>query len=456
MVQQPKALFLLAFTQAWESFSYYGMRALLVLYLISEQGYGEKKAFALYALYTCLVEFGAFLGGFCADRFTGLRNAVILGGMAICMGHLALAFADQEPLFFFGLGAIICGAMIFRGNLKALVGALYTEGDPAREAGFTLFYVGINLGGFSATVACAAVAAIWGWHAGFALAAIGMVIGMLLFCTLYRSDAAEELPASKKNLAMAIFTLMGGACIVATLLTYAQQMQVIMLPLTLLSLAFIMKILWKDLIPSRTTLMALLALLVLFFTCEELMGSQLIVFSENQIDRLLLGWEIPSSALTAVNPLVIIAAGPLLSHLLQKKGMKLNVRVGIAFLCLGSAFMLLYQAAALQNGTAVEMILCFSAIALGELFIAPGIYAYCAEISPRQHKGLMMGLVTLAFSLASLLSGQLAQVSSGLGIEGVALIFLSVALLSFFVFFVAAVMPFKEALNRWWLLYQED
>lgn len=422
MKSQPRAIYLLAFTQAWESFSYYGMRALLVLYLISALKYQEGDAFAIYALYTCLIEFGAFLGGYLADRFIGLKKAVLLGGGLICIGHALLTFADSEWLFFYGLSCIICGAMLFRSNLKAMVGLLYEGKDPGREAGFTLLYMGINFGGFAAVIACSYVAEVYGWHAGFGLASLGMVIGMGIFSF---TQSVEE--KSSGNLLYALPVIMLGLGGTAYALAHAHFAQGVILPVGICLFAGLMVKLGQEIEKHQILmLLGILACLVLYFTFDELMGSLLMVYLENKVDRQMLGWEVPSAMITAVNPLVIIGFGPLLSGMLQKRQVGLLKRLGIAFLFLGTAFSILY----LGQTTALHVMISFSCIALGELFLAPAVYAYCSLIAPENQKGLTMGIVTLAFSIASLLSGGISQMAT-LDISG---LFLAVAVLSFVVF----------------------
>lgn len=417
MTSKPRAIYLLAFTQGWESFSYYGMRALLVLYLISELKYQEGAAFAIYALYTCLIEFGAFLGGYLADRYMGLRRAVLLGGGLICIGHSLLTFAETEMLFFYGLSCIICGAMLFRSNLKAMVGALYKE-DVEREAGFTLLYMGINFGGFLAVIACSYVAEVYGWHAGFGLASFGMLLGMGIF-----SFTHSEEEKTSGSLGYVLPVMLLGLAGIAYALAHSHVAQGVILPVGICLFAGLMMRLGRE-IPRHQmlTMLGILALLVLYFTFDELMGSLLMVYLENKVDRHLLGFEIPSAMITAVNPLVIIGLGPLLTRI----RIGLVKRLGIAFLCLGTAFSILY----LGQVAALYVMLSFSLIALGELFIAPAVYAYCSGVAPENQKGLTMGIVTLAFSMASLLSGRISQMAT-LEING---LFLAAAVISFVVF----------------------
>ena len=171
-----KGVALIAFTQAWESFSFYGMRALLALYLISELHYSNKGAFALYALYISLVEIGAGLGGYLADRFLGYRGAVLFGGGFIAMGHICMVFSECLPLFFLALGLIITGVTLFKCNLKALLGQI-----GGRSPEFTWLYMGMNAGGLLATIVCSILAKVYGWDIGFGVAALGMLIGIAIF-----------------------------------------------------------------------------------------------------------------------------------------------------------------------------------------------------------------------------------------------------------------------------------
>lgn len=427
--EQPKGLLLLAFTQMWESFSYYGMRVLLVLYLINELKYTDGDAFALYALYTALVEFGAFAGGYCADRFLGLRRAVLLGGWLICLGHLCLAFSHITEIFFLGLGCIVCGATLFRSNLKALVGNLYNNTDKNRESGFTLFYTSINVGGFAAALLCGYAAQEFGWHIGFGIAAIGMALGMIVFtCS---AGATEDHDISHKTtkvqLTSAIVLSLVACGIIALLLIGFQDSLPLMPPLAFAIFSALLYKLSREMTRKRVlTMLGLLALLIVYFTFEEWMGSLLMVYTERFVDRVFAGVEIPSAMLSSINPLTIIIVGPLLSIVMRKHLHSLGLRISIAFCCLATAFTLLFLA-----GTALGIVVVsFSAIALGELFIAPSVYAYCSEAAPPHHKGLMMGLVTMAFAMANLLSGQLGQIASSWGDNIFPGLFLVVAILS--------------------------
>ncbi len=181
LLGHPTGLFNLFFSEMWERFSYYGMRALLVLYMIKGfLGYSDGNAYKIYGAYTMLVYMTPFFGGMLADRLLGARRAVLLGGMLMAAGHLLMGFESELP-FFVALGLLIAGNGFFKPNISTMVGALYKDGDPRRDSGFTIFYIGINLGAAMAPLLCGYVGETYGWHHGFRLATIGMLVGLAVF-----------------------------------------------------------------------------------------------------------------------------------------------------------------------------------------------------------------------------------------------------------------------------------
>ncbi len=183
----PKGLYILFFTELWERFSYYGMRAILVLYLISSAtgdnpGYGwdEKEALVLYGWYTMLVYVMSIPGGWLADKVWGQKRTVLIGGLLLCAGHGILA-VDTLWAFYSGLALIILGVGGLKPNISTMVGGLYEPGDDRRDKGFTIFYIGINVGAFLSALIVGYVGENWGWHYGFGLAGIGMVLGQVVF-----------------------------------------------------------------------------------------------------------------------------------------------------------------------------------------------------------------------------------------------------------------------------------
>ncbi len=193
----PAGLYVLFFAEMWERFSYYGMRALLVLYLVNKVGYSRESALDLYAIYTGLVYLTPMLGGLMADRVLGQRKAVLIGGVLMALGHFAMAF---ESLLSFALGMIILGNGFFKPNITSMVGKLYPQGDSRRDSAYTIFYMGINLGAFVAPVACGLLGESerFGWHYGFGLAGIGMVLGLLVFALFQRTLGHAGFPPGLK------------------------------------------------------------------------------------------------------------------------------------------------------------------------------------------------------------------------------------------------------------------
>ncbi|HXI56496.1 MAG TPA: peptide MFS transporter [Polyangia bacterium] len=190
----PTGLYALFGAEAWERFSYYGMRALLTLYLVKHLHIARPDALAIYATYTGLVYLTPIAGGYFADRLLGRRKAVLIGGILMAMGHLAMAF---EPLLFIALGLLILGNGFFKPNISTIVGGLYGDGDARRDGGFTIFYMGINLGAFLAPLVCGNLGEKVSWHLGFSAAAIGMTAGLMVFVWGQKFLAAVGMPPRK-------------------------------------------------------------------------------------------------------------------------------------------------------------------------------------------------------------------------------------------------------------------
>ena len=192
----PRGLVILFFTEMWERFSYYGMRALLMLYLTKHWLYGDAEAGMIYGTYAALVYAVPVLGGMIADRYLGLRKAIVFGAMLLVLGHLGMAFegppsevidgqvvrsTSHEQIFYLSLALIVVGVGFLKANISTIVGRLYQQDDPRRDGGFTIFYVGINLGSFIATLLCGYLGETYGWRYGFGLAGLGMLAGLLTF-----------------------------------------------------------------------------------------------------------------------------------------------------------------------------------------------------------------------------------------------------------------------------------
>ncbi len=362
----------------WECFSYYGMRTLLVLFMIHELHFNDSKALAIYAAYITLAEFGGVVGGFIADRFLGLKNAVAWGGWTIVLGHISLAISNSQSAFFLALGMIVVGTSLFRTNIAALLGTFYEDNDPRRDTGYTLYYAGMNIGGVLASIFCGIVGEVYGWHAGFGLAALGMLSGNIALI-LGKKIFANQLKTQLKE-KTTVREILCSASI-------AKQ--------GLKQFAFY------------------ISFLMLFYACEEQLGSTLVLFSERHINRETLFGTIPAASLVTINPLTILVVGPLIYRLLQEFTLTPTLKIAISFVLLGIAFCILNLGCIL--GATDDIIpLSYAVgsiflIGVGELFIGPTVFASASKAAPRALAGLTMGMVTLGYSLANLLSGLISQ-----------------------------------------------
>lgn len=419
--RQPKALYLLASVQMWECFSFYGMRALLVLYMINEMQISDLQAFGVYAVYSGLVDLGSVVGGIVADKLLGLRRAIAWGGWLIAAGHIIMTFEGIGNSFFVGLALIVVGSSLFSTNISALLGLYYKQTDDRREAGYTLFYMSINCGAFLASVICGTVGETFGWHYGFGIAAIGMIIGNIAFLSLSSLledkglTCANRLPVRWKTpigLIAAIYAVSFGIAHGDTLLPL----------LPILSLACIGYIVWKLIalrsIPSDRLFMLLVYLLALgvFYAAEEQIGSTLMLFNERHVSKTFIGIGIPSSFLLGINPATIILLGPFVMRACGRffsPSSFVPWRLMAALALCGGAFAWIAFASAFPDSSGqvafVQLALGIMIISGAELLITPVVYSYCSELAPQEQQGTVMGLVPIGFSLGSFGGGLLSS-----------------------------------------------
>ena len=320
---QPPQLFVLFFAEMWERFSYYGMRALLVLYMTQEFLFGDDKAYTIYGAYTGLVYATPFIGGIIADRILGRKKAVTLGGILMAIGHFAMAFPG-DLAFYGALGLLITGNGLFKPNISTIVGELYHEDDHRRDGGFTIFYIGINLGAFLAPLVCGWLGETYGWHLGFGAAGVGMVLGQLVFSG-YRKKLApygnapdpEWLKRPKfaglnPELLTYILTVLSVA-VFSFLVFNEVNFGSINVLLVILGVVVIVAMLvsTKEKV-ERERLYVVLVLIffsTMFWAFFEQAGGSINLFTERNVDRGIGGWEMPTSWGQAFNPFFILVFG---------------------------------------------------------------------------------------------------------------------------------------------------
>jgi len=390
LLGHPVGLFTLFFTEMWERFSYYGMRALLMLYMVGSTqkpglGFSTAKSAQIYGLYTMLVYLMGIPGGFFADRVIGHRRAVFIGGVIIACGHFSMAFPSLAT-FYLGLGLIIIGTGLLKPNVSTIVGTLYTRDDPRRDAGFSIFYMGINIGAFISPLVCGWLGQKINWHAGFAAAGVGMVLGLIQYVAGRKylvsvSDAKE----SKFEPTAPDVPEPGPA--------FTRQD-------------------W-----GRITAASILTLFALIFWAGfEQAGSSLNLFADRATRLTIFGFNYPSSWFQSVEPLFVIVFSAVFAWVWVKLGSRnpsspAKFTMGLFFLSL--SFLLIVPAAKHfeASGQRVSpwwLIGLYFLQMVGELCLSPVGLSMVTKLSPPRIVGFMMGVWFLATALGNYVAGWVA------------------------------------------------
>lgn len=428
----PPGLKVIFFTEMWERFSYYGMRALLVLYLVKALDYPRADALALYGLYTGLVYLTPLLGGWLADRWLGVRQGAVIGAIVMVAGHFAMA---SPPLLHLALGLLIVGNGFFKPNTSSMVGMLYGPHDPRRAGGYTIFYMGINLGAFFSPLVAGTLGEAFGWHWGFASAGVGMAIGLV---TLLRWQALlGEAGLRPGQAAMGrrdwlVILAVSAASVPLVLAVIALWGPLAALP-PLLKLALgaaVLAALWQpwrrarrpDDPPPLTredwhaigALCVVVVLVVFFWMGFEQAGGTMNLFADSLTDRRLFGREIPATWFQSINPLAIILLAPLFSILwtrLDASRFALSdpAKQGLGMIVLGLGFVVL----AVAQGRAERLgpvgpqwlVAVYLLHTVGELMVSPVGLSLTSRLAPARLAGFLMGVWLLGVGLANYLAG---------------------------------------------------
>ncbi|MFY0642992.1 MAG: peptide MFS transporter [Bacteroidia bacterium] len=435
----PKGLMTLFFSEMWERFCYYGMRTLLTLFLVKSLMKGDAEAALIYGAYTGLVYAAPILGGRLADRFLGYRYAVMLGAVLMAIGEF-LILGGTEHFLLIGMGALIIGNGYFKANISTIVGKLYKDNDPRRDSGFTIFYIGINIGALLATTVVAFVGETYGFDKGFGLAGLGMLAGFFIFWSGRKQYAAapglEITEAGKKKvvgpLNMTQLITVGSLALIPlcyVLIMNNQWLNLIFLGLFILIAYSLISAgikedrqegttIWKD---RMISLVIFMIINVVFWACFEQAGTSLTLFADRNVDRMIFGWEMPASMTQFFNPFFIIVFGSLFSMMwvkLSKLGKNPNIplKFALGILQLGLGFLLTYVGYKLADNNLVPLIILVFLYMLhttGELFLSPIGLSMVTKLSPKKMAGTAMGAWFLSFAIANLLGGQIAALTGG-------------------------------------------
>jgi len=465
-LRQPTGLFLLFVVEMWERFSYYGMRALLVLYLTTPmlgmkdkapgfnpgRGWQEGHANLLYGWYTGLAYLLPILGGLIADRFLGTHRSMVIGGVTIALGHIMLAVsgigdwahnAVGMGVFIFGLALIITGTGYFKPCVSVMVGQLYKKDDPRRDGGFTIFYMGINLGAFLCAFVCGTLGEKVGWHWGFGSAAVGMLAGLCCYL-LGRPTFLHDIglpPAGRDRLTVPLVSFLGAAGLAATAAVAYGRVDFTplqaawhrfmavspdmswLVPGALLAVVVI-AVAWFVAIqkPGEKGPTACIFIFVIFnaffWLAFEQAGSTLNLFARDRTDRLILGWQMPASWFQSVNPLLIIVLAPLFAMLwsrLGKRGLDPSqpIKISLGLLLLGAGYIfMVFGARSSDTGLKVGMYWLLATYTLhtfGELCLSPTGLSFVTKTAPLRFVSLLMGVWFLSNFVANLGGGIVAS-----------------------------------------------
>ncbi len=394
----PIGLYVLFFTEMWERFSYYGMRALFVLYLTSLStgdnpglGWTDVDALKLYGWYTMLVYVASIPGGILADRVFGQKKAVLIGGILLVIGHSVLA-VEAMWAWYSGLAFIIAGVGMLKPNISTMVGGLYKQGDIRRDKGFTIFYIGINIGAFLSSLIVGYVGETYGWHYGFGLAGIGMTLGLIQYLAgqkhlvgvgdyFKKSKSKEELEALDK-------------------------------PLTSIE--------WDRI----KVLLVSFILVIFFWGAFEQAGGLMNLYAESNTNRMFMGWEIPTSWFQSLNAFFIIVLGSSVALYWAKRKLqgKLSTslfKMIVGLIIMGTGFFFM-SAASLEfertgSSAMYWLVLAYLFHTVGELCLSPVALSYITKLAPMKYGAIIMGVYFAITGLGNKLAGLLGESASTFG-----------------------------------------
>ncbi len=421
----PRGLATLFLTEFWERFSYYGMRAILILFMVATPAAGglgldTQTAASIYGLYTGSVYLATIPGGIIADQLLGLRRAVLVGGILIALGHYSLALHAFETMFFGGLVLIVLGTGLLKANISSLVGKLYAPDDERRDSGFTIFYMGINLGAFVSPFICGYLGQRVGWHWGFGAAGVGMTFGLLQFVVgskrLGTSGVLTSPPkdAGKLWVAVSLSVVAIGA---ALILSGRYRDYLIVGSAAALFAWLLLK--GADNAVERKRIAAIALLFVfasLFWMGFEQAGSSLTLFADRLTDNNILGWDMPSSYYQSVEPFFVIALAPVFAWMWMRLGRRAPsspAKFAIALALLSMSFFFIAFAAMLFDEAQVKvsplwLVLVYLLHALGELSLSPIGLSMVSKLAPVRILGFIMGIWFLTNAVGNFTAGSVA------------------------------------------------
>lgn len=451
----PIGLYFLFFTEMWERFSYYGMRALLTLYLVEKTtnenpglGWTSSEAIMLYGWYTMLVYIVSIPGGIIADKILGQKKAVMYGAIILVVGHSILAIEEMWA-FYSGLALIIAGVGMLKPNISTMVGGLYKKGDIRRDKGFSIFYIGINLGSLLATFIVGYVGEKIGWHYGFGLAGIGMLFGLIVYMygqkylTQVGNKTTEdekkdqvsiyqiflELTKSPKQfgivMVMVILSIYIGGFVLTGVDHWAYVALFIFLSVVVGMLLMIYKSLRNQVEKDRFLVVLLsFSIVIVFWGAFEQAGGLMSIYTKTKTDRILFGWEIPATWFQSLNAGFIILLAVAVANFWAKRKLKskeassiFKMATGTMIMGIGFVFMVFAVRDYESNGASAMywLVLAYLFHTIGELSSSPVSLSFVTKLAPVRYASLMMGLYFASTGLGNKVAGVLGENASEYG-----------------------------------------
>jgi POT family proton-dependent oligopeptide transporter len=416
--RHPAGLYVLFFTEMWERFSYYGMRSLLVYYMIKHLQFTQERSSEIYGLYTGFVYFTPLFGGMLADRLLGQRKTVVLGGVLMAIGHFLMAV---ESLFFPALLFRILGNGAFKPNISTQVGALYPPGDHRRDRAFSIFYMGINLGAFFSPLVCGTLGEKIGYHWGFGAAGVGMVIGVLLYLWGQKYLAPDLIMQKKES----------GQRISLEPMTAEDWLKI-------------------------GAIFVMMVLSIVFWSVYEQQGNTMALWADANTDRMIFGFEMPASWFQSFNPLMIFILVPLLNMFWARQDRRGKepssiAKMGIGCILLSAAFLVLIpparELAVHPRASLWWLFTCTFVLTIGEIYLSPIGLSLVTKVAPARIVSLMMGVWFLSSFFGNFLSGYLGTFWEQMPKENFFLLMFALSFATGLAFF-ALLKPLKKAIGH--------
>lgn len=449
----PAGMYICFLTEMWERFSYYGMRALLILYLTKYHLFGSEKASMIYGAFVGLVYMMPIVGGYLSDRYLGSRKAVTYGAILLVLGHGLMAFHGKAAyisgdvvvrddasisLFFLALSLIITGVGFLKANITTLVGALYGPNDPRRDSGFTIFYLGLNLGALISMLIVGYVGETYGWNYGFSIAGIGMFFGLCVFLwgqKLLDGHAEPRKPERLKEIAFAGINketaiYLGGLGMVVLSWLLMQYQEVVGVLLGTSGFVMISVILVYGFIKcskiERERLMVVCFLIVfqsVFYALFEQQAVSLTLLADQSFDRNVFGWELKASQVQTMNTLFVVLLAPIMAWLwiwLSKRKIEpaTPTKFGIAMIIIGLGYIIFAWGVSLDQSAAksfIWLVFIYFSLSWAELFIIPVGLSMVTKMSVARIVGMVMGTWFLFMAVGNYMAGWISSLMGGGG-----------------------------------------